>query len=70
MQAPPTGKLRDEERELMWKFRYTLTSEKKALTKLLKCVDWGDQREVHAPMLLPDTSRDTPPPSFTHGHLP
>tara|TARA_B110001452_G_scaffold69368_1_gene55954 strand:+ start:423 stop:2480 length:2058 start_codon:yes stop_codon:yes gene_type:complete len=50
--APPTQRLREEERELMWKFRYSLTSEKKALTKLLKCVDWGDQRELHASLLL------------------
>ena len=35
-----------QERELIWKFRYTLTAEKKALTKLLKCVDWSDQREA------------------------
>ena len=33
-------------RELMWKFRYSLTKEKRALTKLLKCVDWADTREV------------------------
>lgn len=30
----------------MWKFRYSLTSEKNALTKFLKCVDWSDSREV------------------------
>ena len=30
----------------MWKFRYSLTKEKRALTKLLKCVDWADTREV------------------------
>ena len=36
----------------MWKFRYQLTNEKKALTKLLKCVDWADQREVHAAYAL------------------
>ena len=52
MLAPPTLRLREEERELIWKFRYTLTSETKALTKLLKCVDWSDQREVHAALLL------------------
>ena len=33
-------------RELMWKCRYSLTKEKRALTKLLKCVDWADTREV------------------------
>ena len=30
----------------MWKFRYSLTAEKNALTKFLKCVDWADSREV------------------------
>ena len=30
----------------MWKFRYSLTSEKNALTKFLKCVDWSDSREM------------------------
>lgn len=35
-----------QERELLWKFRYSLTKEKRALTKLLKCVDWADAREV------------------------
>ena len=30
----------------MWKFRYSLTNEKNALTKFLKCVDWSDSREV------------------------
>ncbi|KAL1520440.1 hypothetical protein AB1Y20_022022 [Prymnesium parvum] len=46
VESPPTQRLREEERELMWKFRYSLTSEKNALTKFLKCVDWGDTREV------------------------
>ena len=50
---PPTTRLREEERELLWKFRYTLTKEKRALTKLLKCVDWDDAREVqHAEKLV------------------
>jgi len=44
--SPPTARLREEERELLWKFRYSLTKEKRALTKLLKCVDWADAREV------------------------
>lgn len=53
VQYPPTKRLAEEERELMWKFRYSLTSEKRALTKMLKCVDWADSREVyHARQLL------------------
>ena len=47
VQLPPTTRLREEDLELMWKFRYSLTKEKRALTKLLKCVDWADAREVH-----------------------
>lgn len=43
---PPTTRLRDEERELVWKFRYALTEQPRALTKLLKCVDWSDPREA------------------------
>ena len=46
VQQPPTTRLREEERELLWKFRYSLTKDKRALTKLLKCVDWADSREV------------------------
>lgn len=32
--------------ELLWKFRYSLTSSKKALTKFLACVDWNDDGET------------------------
>ena len=35
-----------EERALMWRFRYSLTSEARALTKFLKCVDWADAQEA------------------------
>jgi len=44
LSTPPTAT--HAHRELMWKFRYSLTKEKRALTKLLKCVDWADTREV------------------------
>lgn len=30
----------------MWRFRYSLTGEARALTKFLKCVDWGDAQEA------------------------
>ena len=36
VQSPPTTRLPEEDRELLWKFRYSLTKEKRALTKLLK----------------------------------
>ena len=45
---PPTTRLTDDERELFWKFRYSVMSEKRALTKLLKCVDWDEPLEVSA----------------------
>ena len=31
-----------EEKELIWRFRWSLTSEPRALTKFLACVDWSD----------------------------
>ena len=31
---------------MLWRFRYSLTSEARALTKFLKCVDWGDAQEA------------------------
>ncbi|CAM9954479.1 unnamed protein product, partial [Laminaria digitata] len=35
-----------EDRDLLWKFRYCLTDNKRALTKLLLSVDWGVDSEV------------------------
>lgn len=43
---PPDRPLNVEERALMWRFRYSLTSEARALTKFLKCVDWADAQEA------------------------
>lgn len=43
---PPTKVLTSEEQDLVWKFRYYLMSQKKALTKFLKCVNWQAQAEV------------------------
>lgn len=36
----PTKVLTSEEQDLIWKFRFTLTSYKKGLAKFLKCVNW------------------------------
>ncbi len=30
----------------MWRFRFSLTSDRRALTKFLKCVDWSDASEA------------------------
>ena len=51
---PPTFSLTREESDLMWRFRYYQTREKKALTKFLKCVDWSDGNETQQALdLLP-----------------
>ncbi|KAJ3041544.1 Phosphatidylinositol (PI) 3-kinase [Rhizophlyctis rosea] len=46
LRYPPTQNLTTEEKDLLWKFRFYLTRDKKALTKFLKCVVWTDPVEV------------------------
>uniref|UniRef100_A0A8D8XPF3 Phosphatidylinositol 3-kinase catalytic subunit type 3 n=1 Tax=Cacopsylla melanoneura TaxID=428564 RepID=A0A8D8XPF3_9HEMI len=41
---PPSHVLTSEEQDLIWKFRFYLSNQKKALTKFLQCVNW----ELHA----------------------
>ncbi|RWS16309.1 phosphatidylinositol 3-kinase catalytic subunit type 3-like protein [Dinothrombium tinctorium] len=43
---PPTKILTSEEQDLIWKFRFYLMSQKKALTKFLKCVNWDAAMEA------------------------
>uniref|UniRef100_A0A3B3T1P9 Phosphatidylinositol 3-kinase catalytic subunit type 3 n=1 Tax=Paramormyrops kingsleyae TaxID=1676925 RepID=A0A3B3T1P9_9TELE len=43
---PPTKQLSSEEQDLVWKFRYYLTTQEKALTKFLKCVNWALPQEA------------------------
>ena len=38
--------LTTDERDVVWRFRYSLTQEPRALTKFLKCVDWKDVQEA------------------------
>ncbi|CAN0315901.1 unnamed protein product [Discosporangium mesarthrocarpum] len=38
--------LRMEEKDLLWRFRYCLTDDKKAITRFLLSVDWGVESEV------------------------
>ena len=38
--------LSGEDRTLLWRFRFALTTDKRALTKFLKCVDWSDASEA------------------------
>ncbi|KAG5925396.1 hypothetical protein E4U42_004320 [Claviceps africana] len=45
MSYSPTHVLSPEEADLVWKFRYHLTRDKRALTKFVKSVNWTDQSE-------------------------
>lgn len=38
--------LSSDDRLLLWRFRWNLTGEKRALTKVLQSVDWGDVQEA------------------------
>ncbi|VDP07739.1 unnamed protein product [Soboliphyme baturini] len=44
---PPNTQLSSEEKDLMWKFRYYLLTNKRALTKFLQCVHWSVTSEVN-----------------------
>jgi len=44
---PPTKLLTSEEQDLLWKFRFYLVNQKKALTKFLKSVNWQLTNEAH-----------------------
>ncbi|KAJ1937784.1 Phosphatidylinositol (PI) 3-kinase, partial [Linderina macrospora] len=41
----PSQQLTDVEKDLVWKFRFYLATNKKALTKFVQCVDWRDPIE-------------------------
>lgn len=45
LRQPPNRPLHAEERAILWRFRFSLQQEKRALTKFLQCVDWGDASE-------------------------
>eukprot|EP00899_Mesostigma_viride_P020016 jgi/Mesvir1/28015/Mv20202-RA.1 len=42
---PPSKPLTGDEKFLLWKFRFSLTTQRHALTKFLRAVDWGDAQE-------------------------
>jgi len=46
VEYPPTKPLNSEEGDLIWKFRFYLSNQKKALTKFLKSVNWDVAQEV------------------------
>lgn len=43
---PPTKQLTTEEQDLIWKFRFYLSNQKKASVKFLECVNWKLPAEV------------------------
>ncbi|KAF6260720.1 phosphatidylinositol 3-kinase [Scenedesmus sp. NREL 46B-D3] len=45
LRLPPNKPLQAEAKALLWRFRFSLVTEKRALTKFLKCVDWTDAQE-------------------------
>jgi len=46
IEYPPTKTMTSEEKDMIWQFRFYLTSQKKALTKFLKCVNWNHVQET------------------------
>ena len=52
MAYPPTHILSPEEADLVWKFRYHLARDKRALTKFVKSVNWADQAESKQAILV------------------
>ncbi|KAM0944249.1 putative phosphatidylinositol 3-kinase [Dioscorea sansibarensis] len=46
LKYPPTCNLSGDEKHLLWKFRLSLMSDKRALTKFLRCVEWSDVQEA------------------------
>lgn len=44
LRRPPTHALSKEDVQLLWRFRFSLMSNKHALTKFLRCVDWSDAK--------------------------
>jgi phosphatidylinositol 3-kinase len=48
----PTHELTSDEKDLIWKFRFYLTRDKRALTKFVKSVAWNDPTESKAAVQL------------------
>ncbi|XP_011502778.1 PREDICTED: phosphatidylinositol 3-kinase catalytic subunit type 3 [Ceratosolen solmsi marchali] len=71
---PPTTALSTEEQDLIWKFRFYLSTQKKALTKFIKCVNWkvaGEERQALEMLILwappdPEDALELLGPAFTH----
>ncbi|XP_072937916.1 phosphatidylinositol 3-kinase catalytic subunit type 3 [Epargyreus clarus] len=72
--AAPARPLAADEQDLLWKFRFYLSSHRRALTKFLECVNWNRPGEVRqalsmmkqwAPMDVED-ALELLTPKFTH----
>lgn len=71
---PPTTTPSSEEQDLIWKWRYYLRNQKKALTKFIKCVNWkvpGEEREALEVLKDwvppdPEDALELLGPAFTH----
>ncbi|XP_050401002.1 phosphatidylinositol 3-kinase catalytic subunit type 3 isoform X3 [Patella vulgata] len=71
---PPTKQLTSEEEDLVWKFRFYLSTQNKALTKFLKCVNWSLPQEAKQALELlnrwspmdVDDALELLGPAFTH----
>ncbi|XP_058804618.1 phosphatidylinositol 3-kinase catalytic subunit type 3 [Phymastichus coffea] len=71
---PPTKALSTEEQDLIWKFRFYLSTQKKALTKFVKCVNWRDPSEERQALEMlsswappdPEDALELLGPAFTH----
>ncbi|OEL23829.1 Phosphatidylinositol 3-kinase, root isoform [Dichanthelium oligosanthes] len=62
---PPTRTLEVDEKQLVWKFRFSLMSEKKALTKFVRSVDWSDNQNM-----MPEFEKARPPLVITELRVP
>ena len=77
IQLPPTRPLDMESQNLLWKFRFALRHDSRALTKFLKCVDWSDPAETKASVQLmhewapigPATALELLTPSFSNSDV-
>ncbi|CAH0757899.1 unnamed protein product [Diatraea saccharalis] len=50
--SPPAKPLTAAEQDLLWKFRFYLSSHKRALTKFLECVNWNRPGEVRQALAM------------------
>lgn len=74
VESAPTKTLASEEQDLVWRFRFYLSNQKKALTKFLKCVTWTSTSEVRQAVDLmsrwapidPEDALELLGPGFTH----